>query len=333
MLLEVMQTDFQQIAGQVVDFFQSGSGAREDVAIVQGAPQSHSRGVFYQLQSVGLHYLFRDHLYRELLLEGNAPTERVIPDRVLKRGREQVNLSHATLSLCGSLSDQALESFLTSVEASLPEANFEEVHGEEADEEVNVETPPLVTQGEVPPARLVTQTSPGQVHQLFAFQGVSLRSEDRYALHVACEMLNGAGGRFYYRLREREQLAYAYQFFSKEFGDGGYLTAYFLSRPDDADKMKHIFSEEVERLSIHPFPRAEMERAQSRLITRFHHKSESTLAQAVMNGMFKCLSISPPRYMEKIQSVTADEVKHVVSRYVRKHDYQEWNHLMKDAPV
>ncbi len=117
-------------------------------------------------------------------------------------------------------------------------------------------------------AQFFSQLEKEQTHIVLGYRGLTLKSEERYALHVIQSILAGQGGRLFFELRDKNSLAYSVSPVRMEGIDTGYFGAYIGCSPEKTGKAISMLKAEFEKLCDTKVSRAELERAQRYLIGR-----------------------------------------------------------------
>jgi zinc protease len=107
-----------------------------------------------------------------------------------------------------------------------------------------------------------------QTHIVLGYRGLTLKSEERYTLHVIQSILAGQGGRLFFELRDKNSLAYSVSPVRMEGIDTGYFGAYIGCSPEKTEKSISMLKDEFHKLCDTKVSKAELERAQRYLVGR-----------------------------------------------------------------
>jgi predicted Zn-dependent peptidase len=101
-----------------------------------------------------------------------------------------------------------------------------------------------------------------QVHLCLGLKGVAAGHQDRYALYALNSVLGGSvSSRLFQEVREKRGLVYSIYSFLSGYSDGGMITVYAATRPNEVDRVVDLVCREVRRIGIKGVERKELERA------------------------------------------------------------------------
>jgi zinc protease len=156
----------------------------------------------------------------------------------------------------------------------------------------------------------------------YGYPGVPIKDADRYAMTVLDGALSGIdypGGRLHARLRDN-QLVYGVHAYNL----GGIDTAMFVvqaaTTPDKRAQVQSIIEEEVNRLRVENISAEELERAKSMAIAERAISLQSNAAQAgevTSDELFGLGFRVDDDYEQKINAITADDVRRVAQQYLQ----------------
>jgi zinc protease len=158
-----------------------------------------------------------------------------------------------------------------------------------------------------------------QTHVGIGFNGTTIGHEDSYALRVMTEVLSGQGGRLFIELRDRKSLAYSVSAFSKEAVDPGIIGGYIATAPDKKDEAVQGLLDEFRKLREVPVSQEELTRAKRSIIGNYEIGLQSVSSQSAdlaNNELFGLGYGFSKVYPEKIQAVTAEDVRRVAQKYL-----------------
>ncbi|WP_349775322.1 M16 family metallopeptidase [Geitlerinema calcuttense] len=154
---------------------------------------------------------------------------------------------------------------------------------------------------------------------LFGFNGVDIKSADRFALEIIEEASSDLASRFFIRIREKMGLAYfvgARQFLGV---DPGSFVFYVGTDPKKVDAVKKEMLSEIKDLAKKGLTPEEFNRAKAKLIgaQQLANQSASILAyKTALNELYGLGTDFESRYAEKIQALTLEEVNAVAAKYL-----------------
>ncbi len=117
-------------------------------------------------------------------------------------------------------------------------------------------------------ARFFSKLEKEQTHIVLGYRGLTLQSDERYALHVIQSILSGQGGRLFFELRDKNSLAYSVSPLRMEGLDTGYFGAYIGCSPEKTAKAISMLKEEFKKLCNMKVSKAELDRAKRYLVGR-----------------------------------------------------------------
>ena len=144
---------------------------------------------------------------------------------------------------------------------------------------------------------------------------------DRWALELLSAVLgDGMSSRLFIELRERRSLAYEVSTFSSLYSDIGVFGVYAGFDPDRLRDVVRGVLDQLDRVVQDPIPAAELEKARAYTIGRLDLRMEETGAVAGWLGHGELLLpeiMTLEEVVERLESVTADELLRVARRYLR----------------
>jgi zinc protease len=153
----------------------------------------------------------------------------------------------------------------------------------------------------------------------FAYPGITIKDEDRYALTVLDGALSGIdypGGRLHQRLRD-SQLVYGVHAFPQSGIEGGAFLIVAATTKDKRDEVKRIIEEEVARITNADISPEELERAKGMAITEHAVQLQTNGGQgssAISNELFGLGYKLDDNYDARINAVTVGDVRRVAKR-------------------
>lgn len=158
-----------------------------------------------------------------------------------------------------------------------------------------------------------------KAHLAIGFLGASMKDEDRYALEVLNNVLNGQGGRLFLDLRDKKSLAYAVASFFRPGLDPGMFGFYIATEPAKLDEAYSGLLEEIKRAAKSPPSEQELQRAKHNLIGNHKINLQSSWARAENVGLNTLYGLGydyDPQYVRKISQVTAEQVHQAARKYL-----------------
>jgi len=163
-----------------------------------------------------------------------------------------------------------------------------------------------------------------QAYIILGFLGASLDSPDRFALEVLDNILSGMGGRLFTRLRDRNSLAYSVTSFNRLGLDPGSFGVYMGTAPEKLKQALSGILRELQEVRDHMVTQQELERAKRFIIG--HHfiglqRNSSQAAELAFNTRYGLGIDYTKQYLQKIQSVTREDVLKIAQRYINLDGY------------
>lgn len=157
-----------------------------------------------------------------------------------------------------------------------------------------------------------------QAHLLMGFPGIKYTAREKYALIVLAAILSGGmSSRLFVEVRERRGLAYMVRAGFDFFRDGG--TFYVQAGLNTArlGEAVRVIRTELRKLTVTAVSAKELADAKSNFSGRFILQMEDTEAAAAYLAkpfLFLKKIITPREYLQKINRVTAGEVKKIAKK-------------------
>jgi len=105
-----------------------------------------------------------------------------------------------------------------------------------------------------------------QVHLCLGLKGIAAGHQDRYALYALNSALGGSvSSRLFQEVREKRGLAYSIYSFLSGYSDGGMITVYAATRPNEVDRVVDLVCREIRRIGIKGVERKELERVKTQM--------------------------------------------------------------------
>lgn len=156
-----------------------------------------------------------------------------------------------------------------------------------------------------------------QTHIIYGFPGLTIRSEDRFALQVIQSVLAGQGGRLFLELRDKESLAYSVAPVKMEGIEGGYFGAYIGCSPEKGEKAIQMMKKEFEKLMQTPVSERELVSAKNYLIGRHDidlQRTSSVVGSIIFDELYGNDYNETFKFAQRIEQVTAKHVQDLAQR-------------------
>ncbi len=167
--------------------------------------------------------------------------------------------------------------------------------------------------------RVERQKAREQAHLVIGFRGLTVRDDDRFALEVISQILAGQGGRLFLELRDRKGLAYAVNAANVEAFAPGFFAVYIGTAPEKLADAERSMQVELERLLEAAPGEDELLRAKRYLTGNFEidlQRNSVRAAHLSLDALYGLGADADRFYVERIQSVTKDDVLRVARRVI-----------------
>ncbi len=184
---------------------------------------------------------------------------------------------------------------------------------------------PAARVGPVEPKVVIKTRDTEQVHFCAVAAGVSYRDEDRFAVDMANVILGeGMSSRLFMEIREARGLAYDVHSYPSHYSDAGAQVMYAGVEPPNLETAVRTVFSEVERLG-RDVSAAELKRAKEFSKGRLLLAMEDTRSVAFWLGSQRTLLreiMTIDEVTERIDSITLDDIRRVVDRYLLRGDWR-----------
>jgi len=154
---------------------------------------------------------------------------------------------------------------------------------------------------------------------MIGFQGIDVKSKDRYTFEVMTSILSGGGSRLFQSLRDELGLAYSVGSFSFiGLDDPGAYIFYIATAPEKLKIARDGLLEEIKKLIIHEVSEEELNRAKKDLIGTETIRLETNQAlalQCTLDELYGLGYENFKRYASDINQVTQEDIKKVAVKY------------------
>jgi len=158
-----------------------------------------------------------------------------------------------------------------------------------------------------------------QAHLVVGSRGTVHADPDRFALSVLDAILSGQGGRLFMDLRDRQSLAYSVSSFTREGMQPGAVGVYIATSPEKRDRALKGILRHLGRIRDKAVSEEELARAKNYLIGAYELGLQTQSAQAALlahDELYGLGAEAYKEYAEKIQAVSATDVKRVARKYL-----------------
>lgn len=163
-----------------------------------------------------------------------------------------------------------------------------------------------------------------EAHICLGVQGLSQASEERYSLFVLNTILGaGVSSRLFQEIREKRGLAYSIYSFIASYFDTGVWGVYAGVSRKKVREVLELILEEMNNLSD-TLNEAELQRAKNQLKGNIILGLESTssrMSNIARQEIYYGRYYSPKEMMNKVDSVTFNQIKDLVSKLVKKENF------------
>lgn len=246
--------------------------------------------------------LFQGHPYQFDLLGTEESVAQVKLSDLKDYWSKVAHPNNLVISVCGNIDTSYWKDHLQSVVARLPK-------GEKLSKSFTPRHPHEPTSHH----QVLNRE---QTHIAIGFPGLSIKSPQRYALHLIDSILSGQGGRLFLELRDKNSLAYSVGPIHMEGIETGYFGAYIGCSPEKAEKSINMLIAEFQRLINEPVSETELHKAQRYLIGRHHidmQKTSHANSLILFDALYD-LDINEAFEMEKkYLSVTPKDIQKLAS--------------------
>jgi predicted Zn-dependent peptidase len=157
-----------------------------------------------------------------------------------------------------------------------------------------------------------------QVHVVLGWRGLPLHHEDRYALHVADQVLGGgSSSRLFQAIREERGLAYSVYSWVSSYSDAGLLGVYAGTSPGRSPQLLDALDAEIDAVLADGVTADEVRVAVGYLTGATELGLEDSGSRMTRLGRMLLSTgtvVSIDEQLERLQAVTVDDVDRVLQR-------------------
>ena len=154
---------------------------------------------------------------------------------------------------------------------------------------------------------------------MIGFQGIAIKSEDRYTFEVMTSILSGGGSRLFQSLRDQMGLAYSVGSFSFiGLEDPGAYVFYVATAPEKLEIVRDGLLEEIKKLITLEVSEDELNRAKKDLIGAETIRLETNQALAFQSALDELYGLDYQnfnQYASEINKVTKEDIRKVAAKY------------------
>lgn len=162
---------------------------------------------------------------------------------------------------------------------------------------------------------------------LLAYPGVSVYSEDRYAIEILTQIFSGQAGRIYESIREEEALSYSVGALNIIGREPGSFIFYISTTAENIKSAKEILFKEVKRIKEEGASEEELESVKKYFTTQIQKEWESTSGlglEVTLDELYGLGWDYYKKYIENIKKVSVDDIKNASNKYFR----DDWHTLV-----
>lgn len=158
-----------------------------------------------------------------------------------------------------------------------------------------------------------------QTHIMLTFPGIRIAHEEQYILQVCMFILGtGTSSMLYQRIREQLGLVYSIDAFMGKYLSSGYIAVSMSLSPKSEEKAIRETIEILKHFACN-FTEKQVAVAKEKLISSLimsREQPQSKFSSAGHNLMFQGIILEDDDIIEKIKSITAQQVKQVAEKYL-----------------
>jgi zinc protease len=165
---------------------------------------------------------------------------------------------------------------------------------------------------------LVEDRAKAQTAQALGFITCPYQDDDLYPLKVLQSVASGTGGRFFHELREKGSLAYTVYGHNDSWGEAGVFYAYIATSPEKEEAAREGLLKEFSKFKTALVEEDELETAKRYIGGMYRILLETNSALVKQYAKAELLGRGMDEveeYTEKINQVTAEQVRDVAVRY------------------
>jgi zinc protease len=253
--------------------------------------------------------LYDEHPYRRLSMGTEENVKKFNTSDLARAHREWLSRPGVVFSLVGDYSDRDLQNLLKQLEMIPTQAQSSIQKLESSLQQPQALKAPRWVE------RLMDRE---QVHLIKGSLGLTMKSDDRWAMRLLQDILGGQSGRLFIELREKKSLCYSVAPLSFEGMEAGYVGTYIACSHEKADEsLKGI--DQVLRACAEQGPSvSELKRAMEYYLGQRAMELQGNSSLATHYGLQKVYDLNPMSESEvaqRVRSVTAKQIQEVCRKY------------------
>ena len=218
--------------------------------------------------------------------------------------RSMADPSRLVIAVVGDVDTSQVEEMVASHFSDLPQRSLPAIH---------ITPEPQLTQTRT--ACIHKDTA--QVQLALGYLGVGLNDPLNTPMELVETALSGQGGRLFYRLRDKQSLAYAVTAFRRPGLDTGAFGVYLGCAPEKFPVAKEAILKEMEELRDNGLSPEELKAAKEYLLGMLAIERQTNGAQALTMALNELYGLGynyEKRHIERVKRVTLEEIKEAVHR-------------------
>ena len=169
---------------------------------------------------------------------------------------------------------------------------------------------------------LVVEKDTQQAHICYGFEGLSVKSEDRFTMTIINEVLGGGmSSRLWQSIREKYGLVYAVYSFRGQYAETGTMGVYAGTAPDKAEKVLKLIQREINSLANRGITKKELARAKEQLKGSLVLGLEDVTARMNRlgrNALYGTEILSINEMVDRVDRVSLADVARVAGDYLNR---------------
>lgn len=254
--------------------------------------------------------LFSEHPYRLSLLGRKESLEKIDGKKILKWYNTIYNSSHMVISIAGDINPAKIVKLIKKMPPLAGDGSKEDVFNIQLSLDRKRE--------------IIVERDKKQVAMALGFLSPSIKSEDFIAFEVLNYILSGMGSRLFLEVRDRKGLAYVINSRYEPRLDAGIFRIHVGTSPSQKEKAQKTILAEIDKLKREMVGAEELERAKKHLLGIREIDMQKNSSIASRHAYYETMGLGWKMtydFTEKIQNITAKDVKHVAEKYLDTKNY------------
>jgi predicted Zn-dependent peptidase len=160
-----------------------------------------------------------------------------------------------------------------------------------------------------------------QLHVCFASAGLSVKSKDRYALHLICNHLGGGmASQLFQEIREKRGLAYTVYSFVQSYEDTGLFGVYAATRPEKLQEVAELTLAGMNKISRRGFSAKRLEQLKDMVVGSMQlglEKAGSRLSRMGVGYHYHRRFVPVDDVVREIRAIGVDDIRRVAGEVFR----------------